>query len=79
MGSETLPSACYILSDETSIPFYSMSNGYKKFKKIILDSPQWLLRILGIFYICLDVVELIFSFASLFVIIKTFHCGRHST
>jgi len=29
MGSETLPSACYILSDESSIPFYSMSNGYK--------------------------------------------------
>jgi len=28
--SETLPSACYILSDETSIPFYSTSNGYKK-------------------------------------------------
>jgi len=28
MGSETLPSACYILSDE-SIPFYSTSNGYK--------------------------------------------------
>jgi len=23
MGSETLPSACYILSDESSIPFYS--------------------------------------------------------
>jgi len=30
MGSETLPSACYILSDESSIPFYSTSNGYKK-------------------------------------------------
>jgi len=29
MGSETLPSACYILSDESSIPFYSTSNGYK--------------------------------------------------
>jgi len=29
MGSETLPSACYILSDEYSIPFYSTSNGYK--------------------------------------------------
>jgi len=28
MGSETLPSACYILSDESSIPFYSTSNGY---------------------------------------------------
>jgi len=25
-GSETLPSACY---DESSIPFYSTSNGYK--------------------------------------------------
>jgi len=28
MGSETLPSACYILSDESSIPFYFTSNGY---------------------------------------------------
>jgi len=28
MGSETLPSACYILFDESSIPFYSTSNGY---------------------------------------------------
>jgi len=28
MGSETLPSACYILSDESSVPFYSTSNGY---------------------------------------------------
>jgi len=27
MGSETFPSACYILSDESSIPFYSTSNG----------------------------------------------------
>jgi len=26
---ETLPSTCYILSDESSIPFYSTSNGYK--------------------------------------------------
>jgi len=29
-GSETLPSACYILFDEYSIQFYSKSNGYKK-------------------------------------------------
>jgi len=29
MGSETLPSACYILSEESIIPFYSTSNGYK--------------------------------------------------
>jgi len=29
MGPETLPSACYIMSDESSIPFYSTSNGYK--------------------------------------------------
>jgi len=27
-GSETVPSACYILSDESSIPIYSTSNGY---------------------------------------------------
>jgi len=32
MGSETLPPACYILSDESSIPFYSTSNGYNKFE-----------------------------------------------
>jgi len=30
MGSETLPSACYIHSDESSIPIYSTSNGYNK-------------------------------------------------
>jgi len=29
MGSETLPAACYIISDESSKPFYSTSNGYK--------------------------------------------------
>jgi len=28
----TNPSACYILSDESSIPFYSTSNGYKNGK-----------------------------------------------
>jgi len=28
-GSETLPSAGYILSDESIIPVYSTSNGYK--------------------------------------------------
>jgi len=33
MGSETLYSACYILSDESSIPFYSTSNGYKNVRK----------------------------------------------
>jgi len=27
VGSETLPSACFILSDESSIPFYCTSNG----------------------------------------------------
>jgi len=30
MGSEKLPSAYYILSDESSIPFYSTRNGYKE-------------------------------------------------
>jgi len=30
MGSETLPSACYILSDESGIPFCSTINGYTK-------------------------------------------------
>jgi len=29
MVPETLSSACYILSDESSIPIYSTSNGYK--------------------------------------------------
>jgi len=33
MGPKTLPSACYILSDESSIPFYSTSNGYKNVYK----------------------------------------------
>jgi len=35
MGSETLPSACNILSDKSSIPFYSTINGYN-------DSAQFL-------------------------------------
>jgi len=30
MGSEKLPSASYILSDESGIPFYSTSNGYNQ-------------------------------------------------
>jgi len=30
MGLETLPSVCYILFDESIIPFYSTSNGYNK-------------------------------------------------
>jgi len=34
MGSVTPPSVCYILSDESNIPFWSTSNGYKK--RIIL-------------------------------------------
>jgi len=34
MRSETLPSACYILSDESSIPFYSTSNGYKNLTNV---------------------------------------------
>jgi len=28
IGSETIPPTFYILSDESSIPFYSSSNGY---------------------------------------------------
>jgi len=35
MGSETLPSVCYILSDESSIPFYFTSNGYEDVGHII--------------------------------------------
>jgi len=30
MGSISLLSTCYILSDESSIPFYSTSNGYNQ-------------------------------------------------
>jgi len=30
MGLETIPSIFYILSDESSTPFYSTSNGYNK-------------------------------------------------
>jgi len=30
MGSEILPPTCYILSDESSIPFYTTSIGYKE-------------------------------------------------
>jgi len=35
MGSETLSSACYILSGEFSIPFYSTSNRYNGFKNVL--------------------------------------------
>jgi len=38
MGSETLPSACYILSDESSIPFNSTSNGYKNISIAVINS-----------------------------------------
>jgi len=37
MGSETLPSACYLLFDESSIPFYSTSNGYKYKKMLVIN------------------------------------------
>jgi len=37
MGSETLPSACYTVSDESSIPFYSTSNGNKNKKAFCLE------------------------------------------
>jgi len=59
MGSETLPSACYILSDEYSIPFYSTSNGYKNIKNphtkydemrcIHLNKPQNTTKLIYIF------------------------------
>jgi len=35
MWSDTLPSARFILSDESSIPFYSTSNGYKNTDAIV--------------------------------------------
>jgi len=35
------PSACYILSDESSIPFYSTSTGYKNSK---VKPNRWLQR-----------------------------------
>jgi len=34
MGSGNFPFACYILFDESSIPFYSTSNGYNKKKRL---------------------------------------------
>jgi len=44
LGSKTLPSTCNILSDKSSIPFYSTSNGYnnkgcflKKLKNLFLS------------------------------------------
>jgi len=45
MGSETLPSACYILSHESSIPFYSTSTGKASvfFEIYTLDSLEFLL------------------------------------
>jgi len=54
MGSKTLPSACYILSDESSIPFYSTSNGYKNktfkcyfvFKLLINAITGWFVEFL---------------------------------
>jgi len=50
MRSETLPSACYILSDESSIPFYSTSNGYKKVKRGARTDANLLSYILFSFY-----------------------------
>jgi len=34
VGKYVIGSACYVLSDESSIPSYSTSNGYKKRKEI---------------------------------------------
>jgi len=36
MGSETLYSACYIFSDESGIPLYSMSNVYMNKTKCLI-------------------------------------------
>jgi len=36
MGPETIPSACYIISDEFSIPFYSTSNGYFDYSNVVI-------------------------------------------
>jgi len=43
MGSETLPSACYILFDESSIPFYSTCNGYKYTERACLITKGYVL------------------------------------
>jgi len=40
MGSETLPSTCYILSDESSIPFYSTSNEYKNIRVSVTEGVK---------------------------------------
>jgi len=49
MGSEALPSAFYILSDESSILFYSTSKGYKRrsvFKPVIFEETSLSLKAL---------------------------------
>jgi len=38
MGLETISSACYILSDESSVAFYSTSNGYKNRQLILIKN-----------------------------------------
>jgi len=41
IGSETLSSTCYIVSDKCSIPFYSTRNGYKTSKNAIVEYPDY--------------------------------------
>jgi len=52
MWSETLPSACYILSDESIIPFYSTNNHIKITYYVILlcfYTKKFLNYIFGVF------------------------------
>jgi len=35
MGSATIPSTCYILSDESGVPLCSTRNKYKKYMELI--------------------------------------------
>jgi len=48
MGSKTLPSACYLLSDESSIPIYFTSNGYNYLlsRKVCVKCVRLLLTLL---------------------------------
>jgi len=55
MGSETVPSACYIHSDESSIPSYSTSNGYKNIFTIYHNTQKYESTVILFFRTLFDV------------------------
>jgi len=65
MGSETLPSDCYILLDESSIPFYSTSNPYNYYL-----APVGKVKII----VYRKVQQKLYNF-EIKSLIKYFHCG----